>query len=55
MPGDLAPYLPVPGRRWLQASAVGPETFRDMAVKGAFAQVIAAQLLGGTACASPRV
>jgi Tol biopolymer transport system component len=38
----------------LKASAAGPETSRDVAVKGAFVRVIAALLLGGTACASPR-
>jgi hypothetical protein len=41
--------------RWtLQHYASASETFRDVAVKGAFVWVIAAVLLGGTACASPQ-
>jgi Tol biopolymer transport system component len=33
---------------------IGSENCRDVAAKGAFARVITALLLGGTACASPR-
>lgn len=52
-----ATWLPTPEIRaddGFKPSAAGSEHFRDMAVKGAFARVIAALLLGGTACASPR-